>query len=52
MTGLRFVLRETLRRLDLAPAIYHLREPKKIPRVMGPEETRCLLPSPVSSKAG
>jgi hypothetical protein len=27
MTGLRFLLRVTLRRLDLAAEIYHLREP-------------------------
>src|SRR5258708_11730114 len=29
MTGLRFLLRITLRRLDLAAEIYHLREPQK-----------------------
>ena len=34
MTGLRFLLRVTLRRLDLAAEIYHLREPQKIPLVM------------------
>ena len=28
MTGLRFLFRVTLRRLDLAAAIYHLREPQ------------------------
>jgi len=43
MTGLRFLLRVTLRRLDLAAEIYHLREPQKIPQVMSPEETRRLL---------
>src|SRR5438132_9699528 len=43
MTGLRFLLRVTLRRLDLAAEIYHLREPEKIPQVMSPDETRRLL---------
>jgi integrase/recombinase XerD len=43
MTGLRFLFRVTLRRLDLAAGIYHLREPQKIPLVMSPDETRRLL---------
>jgi site-specific recombinase XerD len=43
MTGLRFLLRITLRRLDLAAEIYHLREPQKIPLVMSPDETKRLL---------
>jgi site-specific recombinase XerD len=43
MTGLRFLFRVTLRRLDLAAEIYHLHEPQKIPQVMSPEETRRLL---------
>jgi len=43
MTGLRFLFRVTLRRLDLAGEIYHLREPQKIPQVMSPDETRRLL---------
>src|ERR1700732_4462432 len=43
MTGLRFLFRVTLRRLDLAAEIYHLREPQKIPMVMSPDETRRLL---------
>jgi len=43
MTGVRFLLRVTLRRLDLAAEIYHLREPQKIPLVMSPDETRRLL---------
>src|SRR5437660_1841225 len=30
MTGLRFLFRVTLRRLDLAAEIYHIREPQKI----------------------
>src|ERR1017187_8300709 len=31
MTGLRFLFRVTLRRLDLAAEIYYIREPQKIP---------------------
>jgi hypothetical protein len=31
MTGLRFLFRVTLRRLDLAAEIFHIREPQKIP---------------------
>src|SRR5712671_2022448 len=45
MTGLRFLFRVTLRRLDLAAEIYHIREPQKIPQVMSPDETRRLLAS-------
>jgi Phage integrase, N-terminal SAM-like domain len=43
MTGLRFLFRVTLRRLDLAAEIYHIREPRKIPLMMSPDETRRLL---------
>src|ERR1700739_3044618 len=43
MTGLRFLFRVTLRRLDLSAEIYHIREPQKIPLVMSPDETRRLL---------
>ena len=43
MTGVKFLFRVTLRRLDLAAEIYHLREPQKIPQVMSPDETRRLL---------
>src|SRR5437870_10336542 len=43
MTGLKFLLRVTLRRLDLAAEIYHIREPQKIPLVMSQDETRRLL---------
>ena len=44
MTGVKFLLRVTLRRLDLAAEIYHIREPRKIPQVMSPDETRRVLP--------
>jgi site-specific recombinase XerD len=50
MTGLRFLLRVTLRRLDLASEVYHLREPQKIPLVMSPDETRRLLAVATSLK--
>jgi site-specific recombinase XerD len=43
MTGVKFLFRVTLRRLDLVAEIYHLREPQKIPMVMSPDETRRLL---------
>jgi site-specific recombinase XerD len=43
MTGLRFLFRVTMRRLDLATEIYHLREPQKIPQVISPDEARRLL---------
>jgi site-specific recombinase XerD len=43
MTGLRFLLRVTLRRLDLAAEIYHLREPEKLALVMSVDEIKRLL---------
>jgi integrase/recombinase XerD len=43
MTGLRFLFRVTLRRLDLAAEIYHIREPQKLPLVMSPDEVKRLL---------
>jgi integrase/recombinase XerD len=51
MTGLRFLFRVTLRRLDLAAEIYHIREPQKVPQVMSPDETRRLLAVATSLKA-
>src|SRR3982074_408625 len=44
MTGVKFLLRVTLRRLDLAAEIYHIREPQKIPQVMSPDEACWPLP--------
>jgi site-specific recombinase XerD len=41
----------TLRRLDLAAEIYHIREPQKIPLVMSQDETRRLLAVATSLKA-
>jgi site-specific recombinase XerD len=43
VTGLRFLLRVTLRRLDLAEEIYHIREPQKLPLVMSVDEIKRLL---------
>src|ERR1700692_1315170 len=43
MTGVKFLFRATLRRLDLAAEIYHLRAAQKIPLVVSQHETRRLL---------
>ena len=51
MTGLRFLLRVTLRRLDLAEEIYHLREPEKLALVMSVDEIKRLLAVASSLKA-
>jgi integrase/recombinase XerD len=51
MTGLRFLFRVTLRRLDLAAEIYHIREPQKIPLAMSADETKRLLAVASSLKA-
>src|ERR1700680_3302307 len=51
MTGLRFLFRVTLRRLDLAAEIYHLRQPEKLPLVMSPDEMKRLLAVASSRKA-
>jgi integrase/recombinase XerD len=51
MTGVKFLFRVTLRRLDLVAEIYHLREPQKIPQVMSPDETRRVLAVATSLKA-
>jgi integrase/recombinase XerD len=43
MTGLRFLFRVTLRRLDLASEIYHLKEPERLPLILSQLEARRLL---------
>lgn len=43
MTGVSFLYRVTLRRLDLVNEIYHIREPQKIPLVLSQEEVARLL---------
>jgi integrase/recombinase XerD len=52
MTGVRFLLRVTLRRHDLAAEVYHLKEPQKLPLVMSPDETKRLLAMARSIKSG
>ena len=43
MTGLRFLFRVTLRRLDLAAEIYHLRQPQTIPLTISVDEAKRLM---------
>ncbi len=43
MTGVKFLLKVTLRRHDLAAEIYHLKEPQKVPLVLSRDEVRHLL---------
>jgi integrase/recombinase XerD len=50
MTGVRFLLRVTLRRHDLAAEVYHLKEPQKLPLVMSPDEAKRLLATARSIK--
>jgi len=50
MTGVKFLLRVTLRRHDLAAEIYHLKEPQKIPLVMSQDEVKRLLAVAASPK--
>lgn len=43
MTGLRFLFRVTMRRLDLANEIHHIKEPLRIPQILSTEEAARLL---------
>ena len=43
MTGLRFLLKVTMRRHDLSAEIYHMKEPQRIPHIMSAEEVKRLL---------
>lgn len=43
MTGLRFLFRVTMRRLDLANEIHHIKEPVRIPQILSAEEAARLL---------
>ena len=43
MTGVKYLLRVTLRRHDLAAEVFHIKEPQKVPLVMSPEEIKRLL---------
>jgi len=51
MTGLRFLFRVTLGRLDLSNEIYPIREPQKIPLVMSQDEAKRLLAMAKNLKA-
>lgn len=43
MTGLRFLFRVTMRRLDLANEIHHIKEPTRVPLILSGEEAARLL---------
>lgn len=43
MTGLRFLFRVSMRRLDLANEIHHIKEPLRIPQILSAEEAARLL---------
>jgi len=43
MTGVKFLLKVTLRRHDLAAEVYHLKEPVKLPLTLSPDEAKRLL---------
>jgi integrase/recombinase XerD len=51
MTGVKFLLKVTLRRHDLAAEIYHLKEPQKVPVVLAPDEVKRILTMAPSLKA-
>lgn len=51
MTGVKFLLKVTLRRHDLVAEIYHLRQPQKIALVLSPGEVRRVLGCAPSLKA-
>ena len=43
MTGVKFLLKVTLRRHDLAAEIYHLKEPVRLPLILAPEEVKRII---------
>lgn len=43
MTGVRFLLRVTMRRHDLAAEVFHMKEPQKNPQILSAGETKRLL---------
>jgi site-specific recombinase XerD len=51
MTGVKFLLKVTLRRHDLAAEIYHIKEPQKVPVVLSPDEVKRILAMAPSLKA-
>ena len=50
MTGVKFLLKVTLRRHDLVAEIYHLKEPVKLPPILSMEEVKRLLACAASIK--
>jgi site-specific recombinase XerD len=40
MTGVRFLLRVTMRRLDLAAEIFHMKEPARVPQILSADEAK------------
>ena len=50
MTGVKFLLRVTLRRHDLVAEIFHLREPVKVPLVLSKKEIKRILAMAASMK--
>ena len=51
MTGVKFLLKVTLRRHDLAAEIYHLKEPTRVPQVLSPQEVKRVLAMAPNLKA-
>lgn len=51
MTGLRFLFRVTMRRLDLANEIHHIKEPTRIPQILSEEEAARLIAMAVNLQA-
>jgi integrase/recombinase XerD len=51
MTGVKFLLRVTLRRHDLVAEIFHLKEPVKVPLVLSKKEIKRILAMAPSLKA-
>ena len=51
MTGVKFLLKVTMRRHDLAAEIYHLKEPQTVPVVLSPDEVKHILMMARSLKA-
>ena len=43
MTGVRFLLKVTMRRHDLAAEIFHIKEPTRIPQILSADEAKRLL---------
>jgi integrase/recombinase XerD len=51
MTGVKFLLRVTMRRHDLVAEIFHLREPDRVPLVLSKKEVKRILTMAPSLKA-